>query len=172
MRSSAAWLSQFVQSFISPLLALVGGQRNFSNLAFKVNNARFTYGAFLTEVLSFLISAAVAYFLVVIPVSRALELFERDHAATERDCPECTMSIPIAAHRGPPLPAVHGGRLMPLRPIPPEIGSAVTGLRKARGTGRLIGVSVGCRGTWAGTCQGGVGQACGAAGGLALNGAI
>jgi ABC-type amino acid transport system permease subunit len=42
----------------------------------------------LTEALPFLISAAVVYFLVVLPVSRALKLFERDHAATERDCPE------------------------------------------------------------------------------------
>jgi large conductance mechanosensitive channel len=92
---------QFVQSFISPLLALVGGQRNFSNLAFTVGQARFTYGAFLTEALSFLISATVVYFLVVVPVSRALKLFERDTAATERDCPECTMSIPVAARRCP-----------------------------------------------------------------------
>ena len=94
-------VKQFVQSFISPLLALVGGQRNFSNLAFAVGKARFTYGAFLTEVLSFLISATVVYFVVVVPVSRALKLFERDHAAAERDCPECTMSIPIAARRCP-----------------------------------------------------------------------
>jgi large conductance mechanosensitive channel len=50
---------QFVQSFISPLLALVGGKRNFSTLAFTVGKARFTYGAFLTEALSFLISATV-----------------------------------------------------------------------------------------------------------------
>jgi large conductance mechanosensitive channel len=92
---------QFVQSFISPLLALAGGQRNFSNLAFTVGRARFTYGAFLTEALSFLISATAVYFVVVVPVSRALKLFERDTAATERDCPECTMSIPVAARRCP-----------------------------------------------------------------------
>ncbi len=78
---------QFVTSFISPLLTLFGGQGNFSNLAFTVGKARFTYGAFLTEALSFLISAAVVYFLVVLPVSRMLKLFEHDHAATERPCP-------------------------------------------------------------------------------------
>ena len=92
---------QFVQSFISPLLSLFGGQGNFNNLAFTVGKARFTYGAFLTEALSFLISAAVVYFLVVLPVSRMLRLFERDHAATERPCPQCTMSIPVAARRCP-----------------------------------------------------------------------
>ena len=92
---------QFVQSFISPLLSLFGGRGNFSNLAFTVGKARFTYGAFLTEALSFLISAAVVYFLVVLPVSRMLKLFERDHAAAERPCPQCTMSIPVAARRCP-----------------------------------------------------------------------
>lgn len=43
----------------------------------------------------------MVYFLVVLPVSRMLKLFERDHAATERPCPQCTMSIPIAARRCP-----------------------------------------------------------------------
>jgi len=36
-----------------------------------------------------------------VPVSRLLKLFERNQAATTRDCPECTMSIPIAASRCP-----------------------------------------------------------------------
>jgi large conductance mechanosensitive channel len=96
-------VKQFVQSFINPLLALFGGSGNFSNLAFTLDHgkARFTYGAFLTEALSFLISCTVVYFLVVVPVSRMLKLFERDHAATERDCPACTMSIPVAARRCP-----------------------------------------------------------------------
>ena len=94
-------VKQFVQSFINPLLTLFGGRGNFSNLAFTAGKARFTYGAFLTEALSFLISAAVVYFLVVLPVSRMLKLFERDHAATERPCPECTMSVPLAARRCP-----------------------------------------------------------------------
>lgn len=57
-------VKQFVQSFISPLLTLFGGHGNFNNLAFTVGKARFTYGAFLTEALSFLISAVVVYLLV------------------------------------------------------------------------------------------------------------
>jgi large conductance mechanosensitive channel len=94
-------VKQFVQSFISPLLALIGGQPNFNRMVFTFHGSRFTYGTFLTEVLSFAISAAVVYFVVVVPVSRALKLFDRNQAATERNCPECTMSIPIAARRCP-----------------------------------------------------------------------
>jgi large conductance mechanosensitive channel len=94
-------VKQFVQSFISPLLALIGGKPNFNTMVFTFHGSRFTYGTFLTEVLSFAISAAVVYFVVVVPVSRALKLFDRDQAATERNCPECTMSIPVAARRCP-----------------------------------------------------------------------
>ena len=91
----------FVQSFVNPLLALVGGTPNFSNLAFKVGKGTFTYGQFLTAALSFLISALVVYFVLVLPVTRLIQLLERNKAATTRDCPECTMSIPIAARRCP-----------------------------------------------------------------------
>jgi len=95
----------FVTSFINPLLALFGGQPNFSNLVFTMGNGKnaghFTYGAFLTEVLTFLISALVVYYAMVVPVGRLLKLLERHKATTTRDCPECTMSIPIAAKRCP-----------------------------------------------------------------------
>jgi large conductance mechanosensitive channel len=88
----AALVEQFVSSFVNPLLSLVGGTPNFGNLSFKVGKATFTYGQFLTEALTFLISALVVYYAMVLPVSRLLKLFERNRAATTRDCPECTMS--------------------------------------------------------------------------------
>jgi large conductance mechanosensitive channel len=91
----------FVRSFVNPLLALVGGTPDFSSLALRVGRATFGYGAFLTAALSFLISAVVVYYVLVLPVTRLLQLLERNHAATCRDCPECTMTIPIAARRCP-----------------------------------------------------------------------
>jgi large conductance mechanosensitive channel len=93
-------VTQFVKSFINPLLSLTG-KPNFGTLVWTVGKAKFTYGAFLTDVLTFLISALVVYYVMVMPVSRLLKLLERNQAATSRDCPECTMSIPIAAKRCP-----------------------------------------------------------------------
>ena len=93
-------VKQFVTSFIDPLLSLTG-KPNFGTLVWTVGKAKFTYGAFLTDVLTFLISALVVYYVMVVPVSRLLKLFERNQAATSRDCPECTMRIPIAAQRCP-----------------------------------------------------------------------
>ena len=94
-------VKQFVNSFVNPLLALVGGSPNFDGLVLTINKAHFRYGAFLTQAISFLISAAVIYFVIVLPVARLMRLFDRDAEATERDCPECTRSIPIRARRCP-----------------------------------------------------------------------
>jgi large conductance mechanosensitive channel len=94
-------VKQFVSSFIDPLLSLVGGTPDLGKLVLHVGKATFTYGLFLTEVLTFLISALVVYYAMVLPVSRLLKLLDRNKAATSRDCPECTMSIPVAARRCP-----------------------------------------------------------------------
>ena len=55
----------------------------------------------MTAALSFLITALTVCFVLVLPVSRLLQLLERNNAATTRDCPECTMCIPVAARRCP-----------------------------------------------------------------------
>jgi large conductance mechanosensitive channel len=94
-------VKQFVSSFVNPLLSLVGGTPDFGKFAFKVGKATFTYGQFLTVTLTFLISALVIYYAMMLPASRLLKLLERNKDATTRDCPECTMSIPIAARRCP-----------------------------------------------------------------------
>lgn len=110
-------VKQFVTSFINPLLSLVGGPANFNTLAVKFRGATFTYGAFLTQVVTFLISALVVYFALVMPISRLLHLLERNKAATSRDCPECTMSIPVAARRCPECTA----QIMPATEQPQHI---------------------------------------------------
>jgi large conductance mechanosensitive channel len=95
-------VKQFVSSFVNPLLSLVGGTPDLGKLVLHVGKATFTYGQFLTEALTFLISALVVYYAMVLPVSRLLKLLDRNEAATSRDCPECTMSIPVAARNAQP----------------------------------------------------------------------
>ncbi len=94
-------VKQFVSSFVDPLLSLIGGTPSFADLVFKTGKATFTYGQFLTEALTFLISALVVYYVMVVPVSRLLQLIDRNKTATSRDCPECTTSVPVAARRCP-----------------------------------------------------------------------
>ena len=67
-----ALVTAFVASFITPLIAAIGGKPDFSTLAFTINGSRFTYGLFFNALLSFLIIAAVIFFLVVKPVNALL----------------------------------------------------------------------------------------------------
>jgi large conductance mechanosensitive channel len=96
-----ALVTAFVSSFITPLIAAIGGKPDFSALAFTINGSKFTYGAFLNALISFLIIAAVIFFLVVRPLN-ALMARLRPEPAVDRDvrpCPECLSDIPEAARR-------------------------------------------------------------------------
>ncbi|MGI5167137.1 large conductance mechanosensitive channel protein MscL [Spirillospora sp. CA-253888] len=92
-------VNALVRAFIGPLIALVGGQPNFDDLAFTVNGTTFPYGVFLTALISFLITAAVVYFLVVAPAAKLVARLDRYKEATEQTCPHCLSDIPVKATR-------------------------------------------------------------------------
>ncbi len=62
-----AVIAAFVANIITPLIAAIGGQPDFSQLDFTINGSRFQYGLFINAVITFLIIAAVVFFLVVRP---------------------------------------------------------------------------------------------------------
>jgi large conductance mechanosensitive channel len=94
-----AVVTAIVADLITPLIAAIGGQHDFSGLTFKVHGSTFKYGAFINALLSFLIIAAVVYFLIVAPMAKISARFKREVEVTTRDCPECLSTIPIAATR-------------------------------------------------------------------------
>jgi large conductance mechanosensitive channel len=94
-----AVVTAIVADLITPLTAAIGGKPDFSSLAFTLNKSTFKYGALINALLSFLIIAAVVYFLIVAPMARITARLARHKEATERDCPECLSSIPVAARR-------------------------------------------------------------------------
>ncbi|WP_407701582.1 MscL family protein [Thermomonospora amylolytica] len=95
----AGLVKDFVTAFIAPLLALLGGEPDFSRLSFTVSGTRFPYGVFLTSATSFVITAAIVYFLLVLPTAKLLARLHRGQVATERDCPHCLSPIPLEARR-------------------------------------------------------------------------
>jgi large conductance mechanosensitive channel len=95
----ATVVTALVKDIITPLIAAIGGQPNFETLTFTVNHSKFSYGDFINALLSFAVVAAVVYFLVVTPVGRLLDMLTRKQAATERECPACLSTIPIAARK-------------------------------------------------------------------------
>ncbi|TMR95822.1 large conductance mechanosensitive channel protein MscL [Nonomuraea basaltis] len=90
-----------VADLITPLIGAVSGGRqpNFADYSFTVNGSRFRYGDFLNHLLTFLIISAVVYWLIVAPMTRLIGLFDRDKAATTKQCPECLSEIPAEARR-------------------------------------------------------------------------
>ena len=97
-----AVVTGFVSSFVTPLIALIGGKPDFGDLAFTVNGSRFAYGHFLNALLTFLLVATVVFFLVVRPVNALMAALSADEAqadAPTRPCPQCLSQIPRAATR-------------------------------------------------------------------------
>ncbi|ROO84227.1 large conductance mechanosensitive channel [Actinocorallia herbida] len=92
-------VTQFVKSFIDPLLALVGGNPNLDFLVFTIGDTKFPYGTFLSVAITFAITATVIYFVLVAPMAKLLVFLDRKEAATERDCPSCLSAVPVKASR-------------------------------------------------------------------------
>ena len=95
----SAVVSALVRDLITPLITAIGGKPQFSSLYFTVHNSKFSYGDFVNAAVAFLIVAAVVYFLVLSPVTRLITFSQRNKDATERQCPECLSSVPVAARR-------------------------------------------------------------------------
>src|SRR5947209_6430984 len=69
-------VSAFVKDLITPLIAAIVGQSDFSTISFTINNSQFLIGDFINSVVSFVLIAAVIYFLVLQPVNRLMERFK------------------------------------------------------------------------------------------------
>jgi large conductance mechanosensitive channel len=94
-----AVIQALIADIITPLIAAIAGKPNFGALTFTVHGSQFHYGSFINAVLSFVIIAAVVYYIIVSPAARITALTQRSKEATERECPECLSSIPVAAKR-------------------------------------------------------------------------
>jgi large conductance mechanosensitive channel len=90
-------VNSVVKNLITPLIALAGGAPDFS----AIRTGPLLWGNILNDVLSFLITAAVVYFVVVLPVSRVLARLQPSEPPPQptRQCPECLSAIPVEARR-------------------------------------------------------------------------
>lgn len=97
----ATVVTAFTTGLITPLLAIPGDSASFSDLKVTIGGSDFLYGAVFDAIIRFVITAAVLFFLVVVPVNTLMERrkTEPDVESTTRDCPECLSSIPVAARR-------------------------------------------------------------------------
>jgi large conductance mechanosensitive channel len=91
-----------VKDVITPFIAAIGGQPDFSKLTFQLNGSTFLYGDFINAVISFLIIAATIFFFVVQPINKLQARVNRNKTTedpSEKKCPECLSEIPLKATR-------------------------------------------------------------------------
>ncbi|MCL4291164.1 MAG: large conductance mechanosensitive channel protein MscL [Thermoleophilia bacterium] len=64
-----AVVTSFVENLLTPLIAAIFGEPDFSSLSFTINESRFAYGAVVNTLLAFTFIAAAIFFLVVKPLN-------------------------------------------------------------------------------------------------------
>jgi large conductance mechanosensitive channel len=96
-----AVVTALVKDLVTPLIAAVGGQPDFGDLDFTINGSRFAYGDFLNTLISFVVIAAVVFFLIIRPMNLLLDRMRTEPPVEEhtRECPACLSQIPRAARR-------------------------------------------------------------------------
>ena len=75
-----AVVTSFTESFLQPLIALVGGG-GVDGGSFFVNGQEFTWASFINQVITFVLTAAVVYFVVVMPMKKMIERRQRGEEA-------------------------------------------------------------------------------------------
>ncbi len=92
-----AVVNSVVKNLVTPLIALAGGAPDFS----AIRTGPLLWGNILNDGVTFLITAAVVYFVIVVPVNRFMAHLRpsEPRPQTTRKCPECLSDIPVAARR-------------------------------------------------------------------------
>jgi large conductance mechanosensitive channel len=102
-----AIVTSLVKDLVTPLIGALTGNSDgkaadFSSHFFTINGSKFLYGDFINAVISFIVIAAVIFFLVVQPLNKLMARIspkEEVDTPAERECPECLSAIPAAAKR-------------------------------------------------------------------------
>jgi len=95
-------VTELTKAFLTPLIALLVGKPDYSNLKFTINGTVFPIGDLINACISFLLIAGAVYFFVVLPVNALIARMhkgEKPPDPTTKKCPECLSEIPIEARR-------------------------------------------------------------------------
>ncbi|GII20510.1 large conductance mechanosensitive channel protein MscL [Planosporangium mesophilum] len=73
-------VTQFTKSFLEPLIRVVtGGSKAMKQGVFTINKVDFDYAAFINTAITFLLTAATVYFLIVLPMNKLAERRAKGH---------------------------------------------------------------------------------------------
>jgi len=95
-------VNAMVKGLLTPFIAAVVKQPDFSAISFTIRGSKFLVGDFVNSVVSFVIIAAAVYFVVVLPMNALMARVHREEKPVQpstKKCPECLSEIPIDARR-------------------------------------------------------------------------
>lgn len=82
-----ALVKAFVADILTPIVAAVFGQPNFSALTFTINKSHFLYGDLINEAITFVSVAIALYFFVVAPLNKLAERRARGQTPAPEELP-------------------------------------------------------------------------------------
>ena len=91
-------VNSVVKDMITPVITVFGSTKRFADAHFTIRGSEFLYGDLINSIITFLIVAAVIFFLVVQPINKLTERFgvgKNDEST--RKCPHCLSKIPKEA---------------------------------------------------------------------------
>jgi large conductance mechanosensitive channel len=95
-----AIITSFTKDVLGQFIAAITGKQEFSTLDVYFRGTPIHLGNFINATISFLITASVIYFLIVLPVQHLLKRLSGPAPdPTTRPCPQCLSDIPLASTR-------------------------------------------------------------------------
>ncbi len=96
-----AVVTALIEDLITPVIAAIAGEPDFSALTFEINKSMFRYGDFINALITFIFTAAAIFFFIVVPTNALIARSRTEPPAdpTTRKCPECLSEIPVGARR-------------------------------------------------------------------------
>jgi large conductance mechanosensitive channel len=96
-----ALITALVRDLLTPIIALIFGKPDFSNLSFTINSSHFLYGDFINFLIAFISIAAAVFFFVVQPINALMRRrkAQPDVDSETRSCTECLSDIPRGARK-------------------------------------------------------------------------
>jgi large conductance mechanosensitive channel len=93
-------VNELVKDLITPLIGIFT-KFDFATWQGQIGESKFALGAFVNALISFIIVAAVLYFLVVLPITKLQDRFlpRKDDEPKNRECPFCLSEVPLKATR-------------------------------------------------------------------------
>ena len=145
-----AVVTSLVEDILTPLIAAIGGEPDFSALSFTINGSKFRYGDFINAMLTFLIVATVLFFFVIKPTNALLSRLRTEPPVAEetrqvsrvpqRD-PGVRATLRVLHHAGGGRPLELLDRLLDLGAggLEADVGQAPGGARGDPGRGVRAG---------------------------------